>query len=92
MSNNNSAKTGSTTENLFLQNEPEQDISNLIINIEEIIKYCQSSNTDEILLPEKKPEVITIFCNNSSKNEKPIIFPKKKASLISSKSGLKIII
>ena len=82
MSSNISAITGSTIETLLQQNnEPEHEIYNLIINLEEISKYCQSSNTDEIFLPKKKPEVITIFCNNSSKNEKPIIFPKKKENV-----------
>jgi hypothetical protein len=78
MSNNISSKTDSTIETLFqLNNEPEEEKNNLISNIEEISEYCQSINTDEIILPQIKPETITISSNNSKKN----VLNKKRKNL-----------
>ena len=82
MSSNISSKTDSTIETLFqLNNEPEEEIYNLISNIEEISEYCQGINTDEIILPQIKPETITIFSNNPKKNVLKCLIKKEKIYL-----------
>ena len=79
MENNISARTNSTNDTLFQQDdELFQEINNLFVDLDKISESIESINTDEGILPNKNPEIQTIFCNS-------IIVPKNKENVLNKK-------